>query len=400
LVAHLRENDVRGDLSFIDRARGLTQLKALVEAERADSLSQREFSVFLAEQGYAVSHTVLNSTAYAIQSLESTIPIALGAGMSRTQVDRIRKLHKAFVTAWTSLKVPNNDAGESLFIDLLGRHDDDVIDLDLLHRDAVNELSVSADCDVQHAAMIYGAAIDGRDLDGLIDSVSNDSPPEDAQQEGNPSVEPPTAPCPQPQPTSTASPPVATKPQPPTVVQPRLAEPLAQAASPSHQRPDHVDALRNEAFQLADVAAQMLGCDGMITPIASGLGFLVAPVPAEVRESIPITQRPALLCAWWLLVTVSEQFASHGLAVTAMPAEWDDTPVGDAMAKATHVEHWQSRMAKERRAEALLAVPYMPSSNYAAYGLHRVTEEFFGTWTALVATTRRIYAATDGQPWA
>jgi hypothetical protein len=158
--------------------------------------------------------------------------------------------------------------------------------------------------------------------------------------------------------------------------------------------------LRNEAFQLADVAAQMLGCDGMITPIASGLGFLVGPVPAQVRESIPITQRPALLCAWWLLVTVSEQFASHGLAINAMPAEWDDTPVGEAMAKATHIEHWQSRMAKERRAEALLAVPYMPPSNYAAYGLHRVTEEFFGTWTALVATTRRIYGATDGQPWA
>ncbi|MGB5201333.1 MAG: hypothetical protein WBR56_15680, partial [Sedimenticolaceae bacterium] len=157
---------------------------------------------------------------------------------------------------------------------------------------------------------------------------------------------------------------------------------------------------RNEAFQLADVAAQMLGCDGMITPIASGLGFLVAPVPAEVRESIPITQRPALLCAWWLLVTVSEQFASHGLAVTAMPAEWDDTPVGEAMAKATHIEHWQSRMAKERRAEALLAVPYMPPSNYAAYGLHRVSAEFFDTWTALVSTTRRIYGATDGQPWA
>jgi ParB family protein of integrating conjugative element (PFGI_1 class) len=400
LVAHLKENDVRGDLSFIDRARGLTQLKALIETESGQSFSLREFSAFLGEQGYSVSHPVLISIGYAVQSLEGAIPTALGAGMSRNQVDRIRKLHKAFVTAWTSLKVPDNDAGESLFIDLLGRHDDDVIDLDLLHRDAVNELSVSADCDVQHAAMIYGAAIDGRDLDGLIESVSNDSPPEDAQQEGNPSVEPQTAPDPQPQPTSTASPPVATKPRPPTVAQPRLAAPLAQAASPSHQQPDHVDALRNEAFQLADVAAQLLGCDGMITPIASGLGFLVAPVPAEVRESIPITQRPALLCAWWLLVTVSEQFASHGLAVTAMPAEWDDTPVGDAMAKASHIEHWQSRMAKERRAEALLAVPYMPPSNYAAYGLHRVSAEFFDTWTALVSTTRRIYGATDGQPWA
>jgi hypothetical protein len=70
------------------------------------------------------------------------------------------------------------------------------------------------------------------------------------------------------------------------------------------------------------------------------------------------------------------------------------------MAKATHIEHWQSRMAKERRAEALLAVPYMPPSNFAAFGLHRVSVEFFDTWTALITTTRRIYQATDGQPWA
>ena len=86
LVAHLKENDVRGDLSFIDRARGLTELKALVEAEREQSMSQREFSTYLAEQGYGVSHTVLNSAAYAVRSLEASIPVALGAGMSRAQI--------------------------------------------------------------------------------------------------------------------------------------------------------------------------------------------------------------------------------------------------------------------------------------------------------------------------
>ncbi len=199
LVAHLKENDVRGDLSFIDRARGLTQLKALTETESGQSFSLREFSAFLGEQGYSVSHPVLISIGYAVQSLEGAIPTALGAGMSRNQVDRIRKLHKAFVTAWSSLKIPDNDAGESLFIDLLGRHDDDVIDLDLLHRDAVNELSVSADCDVQHAAMIYGAAIDGRDLDDLVVSVNSESQTDDgarrnhaAQHRRRPSIPTPT----------------------------------------------------------------------------------------------------------------------------------------------------------------------------------------------------------------
>jgi ParB family protein of integrating conjugative element (PFGI_1 class) len=423
LVAHLKENDVRGDLAFIDRARGLTQLKGLVEAERGNAMSQREFSAYLGGQGYTISHTVLNSAAYATQSLDTTIPVALAAGMGRAQVDRIRKLHKAFVTAWSVLQVPDPAAGQALFLALLGRHDDDVIDLDLLHRDAVNELSVSADCDVQHAAMVYGAAIDGRDLGDL------------ATPSGQDTQDPETGPGSGPRVSPTRTPAAAeTRPTPPVAVTPSPAGPPAGPETPFPKRREaperpadgapptvateervpvaitttgtgtastrRLDQLRDEAFRLAQSAAQMLGCDDIVRPIDTGLGFLVDAVPAEVRESLPMAQRPALLCAWWLLATVSEQFASHGLAEPAIPPDWRDSPVGEAMARASEVEHWQSRMAREKRAEALLAVPYMPASNYAAYGLHRVTDEFFDTWTALLAVTRAIYAATDGQPWA
>ena len=400
LVAHLKENDVRGDLSFIDRARGLSQLQTLVEADRGGPLSHREFLSFLAEQGYSVSHPVLVSVIYTIQSLEHAIPTALGAGMSRAQVDRIRKLHKAFVVAWSSLQIPDAESGQSLFIDLLSRHDDDVINLELLHRDAINELSVSADCDVQHAAMIYGAAIDGRDLDDLVENIDSGLQTDDSKEIGDVDLQPPPASQLQLPTVPNASQRSVPEEGPAATAHRPATTPRTQPAPSTGLNPNPIEGLRNEAFHLADIAAQMLGCDDMVTPIDRGLGFLVGPVPTEVRESIPITHRPALLCAWWLLVTVSEQFASHGLAVNAMPAGWQDTPVGEAMAKATHIEHWQSRMAKEKRAEALLAVPYMPPSNYAAFGLHRVTAEFFNTWTALVTTTRRIYEATDGQPWA
>ena len=307
-----------------------------------------------------------------------------------------------------------------MFLALLGRHDDDVIDLDLLHRDAVNELSVSADCDVQHAAMVYGAAIDGRDLgDFAAPNGAN------AQDLGTGSTTPTGAPS---RPPATAE----TRPTPPVAETPSPAAPPAGPETPFPKRreaPERpadgapptvateervpvpttgtgtaltgpLDQLRHEAFRLAQSAAQMLGCDDIVRPIDTGLGFLVDAVPADVRESLPMALRPALLCAWWLLVTVSEQFASHGLAEPVIPADWRDSPVGEAMARASEVEHWQSRMAREKRAEALLAVPYMPASNYAAYGLHRVTGEFFDTWTALLAVTRAIYAATDGQPWA
>ena len=156
--------------------------------------------------------------------------------MSRAQVDRIRKLHKAFVSAWSALQVPDAASGQSLFLALLGRHDDEVIDLDLLHRDAVNELSVSADCDVQHAAMIYGAAIDGRDLGDLVESVSDPEAADDeplAEEPGTASPTPKAA-------TAQPSPPVAPT---PSVKTPFHARPISQHTRPqrrtSRQHPPH-----------------------------------------------------------------------------------------------------------------------------------------------------------------
>ena len=43
MLAHLRENDLRSDLTFIDRARAVLEAKALIEAETGqDDISQRQ----------------------------------------------------------------------------------------------------------------------------------------------------------------------------------------------------------------------------------------------------------------------------------------------------------------------------------------------------------------------
>ena len=158
--------------------------------------------------------------------------------------------------------------------------------------------------------MIYGAALDGRDLDVLVVSVNSESQTDDGEEEKSAEVSPPPASQPQPKTEPNAPQSAVRQERSAAAIQSPSTIPRTEPGSSGNHQRDPIHVLRNEAFQLADVAAQLLGCDGMITPIASGLGFLVGPVPAEVRESIPITQRPALLCAWWLLVTVSEQFAS------------------------------------------------------------------------------------------
>lgn len=74
LAAHLRENDQRADLCFWDKANGYLALKADLEAERGASLSLREFSRLLEQDGAPVSHVLLSLFQFAIDRLSALGP--------------------------------------------------------------------------------------------------------------------------------------------------------------------------------------------------------------------------------------------------------------------------------------------------------------------------------------
>ncbi|MEM5435885.1 ParB family protein [Paraburkholderia diazotrophica] len=74
LAAHLRENDQRADLCFWDKANGYLALKADLETERGATLSLREFSRLLEQDGAAVSHVLLSLFQFAIERLSALGP--------------------------------------------------------------------------------------------------------------------------------------------------------------------------------------------------------------------------------------------------------------------------------------------------------------------------------------
>jgi ParB family protein of integrating conjugative element (PFGI_1 class) len=71
LAAHLRENDLRADLCFWDKANGYLALKADLERERGTPLSLREFSRALEEEGTPVSHVLLSLFQFAVDRLSA-----------------------------------------------------------------------------------------------------------------------------------------------------------------------------------------------------------------------------------------------------------------------------------------------------------------------------------------
>ncbi len=60
LVSHLIENELRGSMTFWDRANGIAALKVQLEVEQGCELSLRQLEAELKQVGIAVSHTTLN----------------------------------------------------------------------------------------------------------------------------------------------------------------------------------------------------------------------------------------------------------------------------------------------------------------------------------------------------
>lgn len=97
LISHLGENDNRGPLLFIDRARAIRELRNLLEAEQARALSSREFVTYLRERGYVLDQATLIKMNYAVETLYPVVPAAFRCGLGKVHVEHLRKLEGILV---------------------------------------------------------------------------------------------------------------------------------------------------------------------------------------------------------------------------------------------------------------------------------------------------------------
>ncbi len=95
LAKHLKENDLRGSLAFIDRARGVMKMRELLEQELGEPISSRKLATILTEQGYKIDSGNLSRLEYAATVLLPLIPLALEAGLGAPKVRRIRRIENA-----------------------------------------------------------------------------------------------------------------------------------------------------------------------------------------------------------------------------------------------------------------------------------------------------------------
>ncbi len=103
LTSHFIENEVRGDMTFWDKAVGLLVLKSMLEQEnKGAALSARDFEAKLKERGLQVSRTVIGSYVFATGQLG-----ALGEATTALSRKNVRDLHPVFTALERLLKHAN-----------------------------------------------------------------------------------------------------------------------------------------------------------------------------------------------------------------------------------------------------------------------------------------------------
>jgi len=165
LLAHLRENDLRGGLTFIDKALAVFDIKALLEVElQLDDLSLRRLESALQSGGYALSNGLISRMRYAVQILLPLIPQALYAGLGRPQVQKIRALERAARQIWQAHDLEAETTFDSVFATLCRHYDDPDWDTGLLRDALETEIAEQADLNVHVVRVELDALIEGRPL--------------------------------------------------------------------------------------------------------------------------------------------------------------------------------------------------------------------------------------------
>lgn len=100
LTGHLAENELRGGLTFIERALGIEKAREFYEQESGQALSQSELARRLTADGYPVPQSHISRMNDAVRYLLPAIPTLLYGGLGRHQVDRLAVLRKACERTW------------------------------------------------------------------------------------------------------------------------------------------------------------------------------------------------------------------------------------------------------------------------------------------------------------
>ncbi|MDN3519108.1 hypothetical protein QWY84_15945 [Aquisalimonas lutea] len=358
LTAHLVENELRGEMTLIDKAVALQQLRSEFEAEAGGELSRSAFQRRLQDVGYTVSRPLLRRFEYAAATLLPAIPQALEGGLGGSTVEQIRQLHTAAAELWTAHEQPE-DQLQIVWEQALAATDAPDWDLEVGRQQLERDLAETLDVPLREIRL---------ELDTRLRQQGG---PNSARQTVAPSApaseSPEQEPVPQQTPSSGTPPATAgtehidATPAGPgehanaepasasaTITEdardapnePELADPSTYGSEWSDEEsPGHGDAgepsttpgedatvssLRRDAFLCAEQLARRYKLDIYLKRWDYGMGFLMdLPPPEDVLRDPSTPQSTRRQWVWWLLTVWSEALEESKAAHAPFPERFE-----------------------------------------------------------------------------
>ncbi|MEB7179893.1 ParB family protein [Escherichia coli] len=100
VIGHLAENEVRGELTFIEKAQGIHKARLIYEEQLNKSVSMRELSSLLTEQGLPVDASSISRMENALKYLYPWIPELMESGLGSPQVRNLLALRQDAERVW------------------------------------------------------------------------------------------------------------------------------------------------------------------------------------------------------------------------------------------------------------------------------------------------------------
>ena len=342
LLAHLRENDLRGGLTFIDKARAVCEAQKLLAEELGlDVISQRRLETELRRAGYRITQARISQMVYTVHRLLPVIPIALEGGLGRPHVERIRRLERAAHKIWQDRCSESAEDFEEVFTTLCKRYDSPDWDTDVLRSALESEIAAALDVSIHTVRVMLDAEMAGRELvipeaevkpdeessepecatdesfdvdtdqdDGRSrisssDRTSTDELPPELPDQSNPGSAPDTG---------------------------LLDDDVKETSEPETElpnltndtSPNDLKSLRGRAWTLATRLAQRNGMADLVEAVSGkGLGFVLRDVPdPTLADQLDEDSLSQLTMLWWQLAACAEMtFAPLEAMLPLLPDE-------------------------------------------------------------------------------
>ena len=141
-IRHVKENEMRGQMSFIERALAAKKAKEEIEKLDGKSISLRDLSKRLTEKGWPIDFSNLGQLLYAEEKLLPLIPNAFWElNIGRDAVKKIRKIFEYCEAYWKQVATTDDGEFSGLLSRVCIRLDTEAFTIDRLEYELCGEIA-------------------------------------------------------------------------------------------------------------------------------------------------------------------------------------------------------------------------------------------------------------------